>query len=155
MIQILNWHRTDANLLSEPMMAQFTDACILVSPDLNVINGNIYTYIYIYIYITSPNTRLFNCDYSRAQQRDPKCFHEVVIKWKHFPRYWPFARGIHQWPMNSLHKGLVTRKMFPFDDVIVEMRNYDVYILLVWTSCLTNSRRVGNFWRHVSHRTSL
>ena len=28
-----------------------------------------------------------------------------VIKWKHFPRYWPFVRGIHRWPMNSPHKG--------------------------------------------------
>ena len=22
--------------------------------------------------------------------------HDDVIKWKHFPRYWPFARGIHR-----------------------------------------------------------
>ena len=28
-----------------------------------------------------------------------------------------FVRGIHQWPMNSQHKGPVTLKMFPFDDV--------------------------------------
>ena len=31
--------------------------------------------------------------------------HNDVIKWKHFPRYWPFARGIHRSPMNSPHKG--------------------------------------------------
>ena len=30
-----------------------------------------------------------------------------------------FVQGIHRWPMNSLHKGPVTRKMFPFDDVIM------------------------------------
>ena len=29
------------------------------------------------------------------------------------------VRGIHRWPMNSPHKGPVTRKMFPFDDVIM------------------------------------
>ena len=29
------------------------------------------------------------------------------------------VRGIHRWPMNSSHKGPVTRKMFPFDDVIM------------------------------------
>ena len=29
-----------------------------------------------------------------------------------------FMRGIHRWPVNSPHKGPVTRKMFPFDDVI-------------------------------------
>ena len=23
-----------------------------------------------------------------------KIIHDDVIKWKHFPRYWPFARGI-------------------------------------------------------------
>ena len=30
-----------------------------------------------------------------------------------------FVRGIHWWPVNSPHKGSVTRKMFPFDDVIL------------------------------------
>ena len=28
-----------------------------------------------------------------------------VIKWKHFPRYWPFVRGIHRSLVNSLHRG--------------------------------------------------
>ena len=31
--------------------------------------------------------------------------HDAVIKWKHFPCYWPFMRGIHQWPVDSPHKG--------------------------------------------------
>ena len=30
-----------------------------------------------------------------------------------------FVRGIHRWPVNSPHKGPVTRKMFPFDDFIM------------------------------------
>ena len=30
-----------------------------------------------------------------------------------------FVRGIHRWPVNSPHKGPATRKMFPFDDVIM------------------------------------
>ena len=29
-----------------------------------------------------------------------------------------FVRGIHWWPVNSPHKGPVTRKILPFDDVI-------------------------------------
>ena len=33
-----------------------------------------------------------------------------------------FVRGIHRWPMNSPHKGPVTRKMFPFDDAIMLTR---------------------------------
>ena len=32
-----------------------------------------------------------------------------------------FMRGIHRWTVKSLHKGPVTRKMFPFDDVIIWM----------------------------------
>ena len=31
--------------------------------------------------------------------------YDDVIKWKHFPRYWPFVRGIHRLPVNSPHKG--------------------------------------------------
>ena len=31
--------------------------------------------------------------------------HDDVIKWNHFPRYWPFVLGIHRSPMNSPHKG--------------------------------------------------
>ena len=31
--------------------------------------------------------------------------HDDVIKWKHFPRYWPFVRGIHRLSVNSPHKG--------------------------------------------------
>ena len=31
--------------------------------------------------------------------------HDDVIKWKHFPRYWPFVRGIHRSPVNCPHKG--------------------------------------------------
>ena len=31
--------------------------------------------------------------------------HDDVIKWKHFPCYWPFVRGIRRSPVNSPHKG--------------------------------------------------
>ena len=31
-----------------------------------------------------------------------------------------FVRGIHRWPVNFPHKVPATRKMFPFDDVIME-----------------------------------
>ena len=31
-----------------------------------------------------------------------------------------FVQGIHRWLVNSLHKGPVTRKMFPFDDIIMQ-----------------------------------
>ena len=39
----------------------------------------------------------FNCERCSS--------HDYVIKWKYFPRYWPFVRGIHWSPVNSPHKG--------------------------------------------------
>ena len=40
-----------------------------------------------------------------------------------------FVGGIHQWPVNTPHKGPVTRSMFPFDDVVM-IQHTDVS----WTS---------------------
>ena len=42
-------------------------------------------------------------DYQRNQAEN-MCNHDDVIKWKHFPRYWPFVRGFHRSPVNSPHK---------------------------------------------------
>ena len=42
-----------------------------------------------------------------------------------------FVRGIHLWPVYSPHKGPVTPKMFPFDDVIM------VYQCLMWIMAST------------------
>ena len=40
---------------------------------------------------------LFWCDPStHLSHRDHSAWHDDVIKWKHFPRYWPFVRGIHR-----------------------------------------------------------
>ena len=54
-----------------------------------------------------------------------------------------FVRGIHRWSVNSPHKGPVTRKMFPFDDVIMmagDLRlSYD-------TTVMTNAGK--GIWRY-------
>ena len=44
--------------------------------------------------------------YSGADQRKHRSFASLA-----------FVRGIHRWPVNSPHKGPVTRKIFSFDDV--------------------------------------
>ena len=41
-----------------------------------------------------------------------------------------FVRGIHRGPVNSPHKGPVTQKMFPFDDVIMDVRLCEVHAFL-------------------------
>ena len=54
-----------------------------------------------------------------------------------------FVMGIHRWPVDSTHKGPVTRKTFPFDDVIMVWEAYTIccsthasvrrwYALLFW-----------------------
>ena len=48
------------------------------------------------------------------------------------PRYWPFVRGIHRAPVNSPHKWPVTRKMFPFDDVIMWKSNLGFILCAGW-----------------------
>ena len=39
------------------------------------------------------------------------------------PALLAFVREIHRWPVKSPHKWPVTRKMFPFDDVIMSNIN--------------------------------
>ena len=48
-----------------------------------------------------------------------------------------FVRGIHRWPVNSKHKGPVARKMFPFDDVI--MNNLNQTVTVARNNCNGNS----------------
>ena len=38
------------------------------------------------------------------------------------PCHWRFVRGIHRSPVNSPHKAPITRKKFPFDDVIMKSK---------------------------------
>ena len=45
--------------------------------------------------------------------------HNDVIKWKYFPRYWPFVRGIHRSPVNSPHKGQWRGALILFFDLLV------------------------------------
>ena len=44
-----------------------------------------------------------------------------------------FVQGIHRGPVNSPHKWLVTRKMFPYDDVIMDQttRKHTNHILYI------------------------
>ena len=57
--------------------------------------------------------------------------HDDVIKWKHFPRYWPFVRGIHRSPVNSPCEGQWRGAlMFP--------------MICVWINCWVNNREAGD-----------
>ena len=45
-----------------------------------------------------------------------------------------FVQGIHRGPVNSWHKWPVTRKMFPFDDVIMQdLIETNAHPIVKWT----------------------
>ena len=61
-----------------------------------------------------------------------------VIKWKHFPRYWPSVRGIHRSPVNSQHKG--------------QWRGALMFSLIcTWINVWVNNREAGDLRRHCAH----
>ena len=61
-----------------------------------------------------------------------------------------FVRGIHRWPVNSPHKGPVTRNMFPFDDVIMLGQHTIMQVQMkeTWWKCANESNEVTNSNEH-------
>ena len=67
-----------------------------------------------------------------------QCIHDDVIKWKHFPRHWPFVWGIHRSPVNSPHKG--------------QRRGALMYSLIcTWTNNWANYPDAGDLRRRRAH----
>ena len=60
-----------------------------------------------------------------------------VIKWKQFPRNWPFLRGIHRSPVKSPHKG--------------QWRGALMFSLIcAWINAWVNNREAGDLRRYPS-----
>ena len=64
--------------------------------------------------------------------------HNDVIKWKHFPRYWPFVRGIHRSPVNSPHRGQWCGALM-------------YYLICAWINGWVNNGEAGDLGRHSAH----
>ena len=65
-------------------------------------------------------------------------FHEDIIKWGHFPRYWPFVRGIHWSPVDFPHK--------------CQRRGALIFSLIcAWTNGFANNRDAGDLRRHCTY----
>ena len=60
--------------------------------------------------------------------------HDDVIKWKHFPGYWPFVMRIHRWPVDCPHKGR-WRGALMFS------------LICAWTNGWENNRHAGDLSR--------
>ena len=89
--------------------------------------------------ITVFRTHIHQCRFiGTGQLYDCPSNHDDVIKWKHFPRYWPFVRGIHRSPVNSPHKG--------------QWRGALMFSLIcVWINGWVNNRKAGDLRRYRSH----
>ena len=66
--------------------------------------------------------------------------HGDIIKCKHFPRYWPFVRGIGRSPVNVPHKGQWRRALM-------------FSLICAWINAWVNNREAGetpsrSLWRH-------
>ena len=67
-----------------------------------------------------------------------EAIHDDVIKWKPFPRNWPFVRGIHRSSVNFQHKGQWRGAlMFSF--------------ICVWINDWENNREAGDLRRYGAH----
>ena len=70
--------------------------------------------------------------------RSWRLWHDDVIIWKHFPRYWPFVRGIHRSPVNSPHKGQWRGALM-------------LSLICVWINGWVNNREAGDLRRYRAH----
>ena len=110
----------------------------------NLKNDSWYNNVYRKKYLATILRYVAQCSVSTLQQSRTKsmydsmhfytkiCWHDDVIKWKHFPRNWPFVRGIHR------DKG--------------QWRGALMFSLIcVWINGWVNNRESGDLRRHLGH----
>ena len=103
LVQIMDWRRPGDKPLSEPMMVGFpTHICIARPQWVNHPSWFIITSLFKKLFNTIQHVHF--AGWSQSSQHD-------VIKWKHFPRFWPFVRGIYRSPLNSPTQRPVTRRI--------------------------------------------
>ena len=64
--------------------------------------------------------------------------YDDIIKWKHFPHYWPFVRGIHRAPVVPSHKGQWCGALM-FSSICS------------WTNSWANNRNTSDLRCHCTH----
>ena len=79
--------------------------CEVQSYNVHITSSKSYRWSTNHEHGTDWQNKLANPTFLTVESRYVQISCYDVIKWKHFPRYWPFVRGIHQRPVNSLHKG--------------------------------------------------
>ena len=108
--------------------------------------------IFLVIYCISPYyPGLLHCNWSRSNissvlhwywshdMNSPvPTNHDDLFKWKHFPRYWSFVRGIHRSPVNFPHKGQWCGALM-------------FSLICDWINGCVNNREADDMRRHQPH----
>ena len=144
------WYRTGDKLFSEPMLTQFIDAC-------KRHNGEMSKWLWQFIGGCRVSfQRLFWCGFvPRVNNCSDVIMIAMASQITSLGIFYSFGRRSKKtskprvtgrWPVNSPHKGKVTQKMFPFDDVIMISTNlrtgmaswllirYGNYLCKTWTT---------------------
>ena len=74
---------------------------------------------------------------AQSRKISPILSHDDVIKWKLFPCYWPFVRGIHRSPVDSPQKS--------------QWRGDLLFVSSAPEQTRANNRDTGDFRRHRVH----
>ena len=159
---------------SEPSCFVCLGTCLDMKTSLHHFINSYYRYLYDWNPIIGKMTFTLKRHpvlYIRlVKQRQVFLFHDDVIKWKHFPRYWQFVWGIHRSPVNSPHKGQWRRALIFFllictringwvnngeaGDLRRYRAHYDVTVLCVmicplWTLTNEDRRFADDVFKHV------
>ena len=135
LVQIMAWRRRGDKPLSEPMMDKLLTHICVTRPQ----------WVWRHMYHQTSNishTLVGNeiVDHSDVVGASPvgAAPHDDVIKWKHFPRYWPFVQGIHRPPVHSPHK--------------CQWRGALMFSLIrAWINAWVNHCEAGDLRRHRAH----
>ena len=111
LVHVMAWRRTGDKPFLEPMMPRDLNGCLHYNDvTLSAMASQITSLTIVY-------STVYSCAYQRQHQSSTSL---------------AFVRGIHRWPVNSPSKGPVTRKMFPFDDVITYSCCSSAYFVQVY-----------------------
>ena len=122
--------RSSSNLHMNARVSDNLQAVYVLSPWESIIRMTALLFIF--------KLRFSSRQYLRETIVCVRQYHDDVIKWKHFPRYWPFVRGIDRSLVNSPHQSPVTR-------------SFDVFFDLAWINIWVNIREAGDLRRHRAH----
>ena len=122
-ISKVQWHSIEGNFTSDSSVTVCLINKLTAGFHCSTVSHKI-----IFAYIELPNLQLW----------DANNVHDDVIKWKHFPRHWPFVQGINRSPVNSPHKGQWRRALM-------------FSLICAWINGWVNNREAGDLRCHHTH----